>query len=101
MYWRARPFAPTTPPAVACSASLLPIYEKGARDARSALRGAAAVDLPAHQGDRLLIDRGGVPALDRDEVRLSGLIPHAGAPAVALEEIRRRVQRARRAVEIA
>ncbi len=66
-----------------------------------ALRRARAVDLAAHDGDRLLVDGRGVPALDGGEVRLALLIAGARAPAVALEECRRRRQRAGRAVEVA
>src|SRR5262245_14209010 len=60
----------------------------------SALRGRAptAVDLPAHERDRLLIDRGGIPSLDRREIGFAGLVPCARAPAVALEEVCRRGQ---------
>src|SRR5436305_4296467 len=51
--------------------------------------------------DRLLVDRRGVPGLDRHEVRLAGLIAGTRLPAMAFEEIRRGVQRIRRDVEIA
>jgi hypothetical protein len=61
-----------------------------ARKSSSALRALSAVDLPAHQGDRLLIDRSGVPALDRGKIRLPYLIAGTRAPAVAFEEVRRR-----------
>src|SRR6476619_6716643 len=46
-----------------------------------------AVDLPAHQRDRLLIHPGRIPGLDRRKIRLAGLVAGAGAPAVGLEEI--------------
>jgi hypothetical protein len=35
----------------------------------SALRRPSTVDLPAHQRDRLLVDRSRVPALDRGKIR--------------------------------
>src|SRR5271156_440565 len=60
-----------------------------------------AVDLASHQRDRLLIDLGRVPFLDRREIRLARLIAGAGAPAMGFEEIRGRGQRARRSFEIA
>src|SRR6201986_3517099 len=60
-----------------------------------------AVDLPAHQRDRLLIDFRGVPGLDRGKVRLTGLVAGAGAPAMGFEEIRGRGQGARGRLEIA
>ena len=53
----------------------------------------AAVDLAAHQRDRLLIDAGGIPGLDGGEVRLARLVARAGAPAMGLQKIRGRVQR--------
>jgi hypothetical protein len=43
-----------------------------------------AVDLPAHQRDRLLINACGVPGLDGREVGLARLVASAGAPAVRL-----------------
>src|SRR5215217_5105208 len=63
--------------------------------------GSAAVDLLADDGDRALINRGRVPGLDGAEVRLPGLVPAAGAPAMALEEVRRRHQRRAGVVETA
>ena len=50
----------------------------------------AAVDLPAHDGDRLLVDLGGVPALDCREVRLTRLVAGAGNPAMAFRTWRSR-----------
>src|SRR5205085_1984219 len=70
------------------------------RNARSRLRALMSVDLSAHQGDRLLIYRGGIPSLDGGEIRLSLLVTGARAPAMPLEEIRRGVQRILRHVEI-
>src|SRR3989337_3377704 len=45
------------------------------------------IDAPADDGDGLLIDAGGVPALDGGEVLLAGLIARAPDPAVAFEKI--------------
>src|SRR5205814_2284713 len=74
---------------------------RGDGDSKKSHHALVPVDLPADMRDRLLIDRGGVPRLDRGEVRLARLIAGARAPAVPLEEGRRRVQRIRRDVEIA
>src|SRR3984957_169510 len=60
-----------------------------------------AVDLPAHQRDRLLIDLGRIPFLDRREIRLARLVTGAGAPAMGFEEIRGGSQRTGRGFEIA
>src|SRR5580692_3948240 len=54
----------------------------------------AAVDLAAHDRDRLLINLGRIPGLDRREIRLARLIPGASAPAMRFQEIRGRSQRA-------
>src|SRR5580704_16520809 len=59
------------------------------------------VDLAAHQRDRLLVNLGRVPFLDRREIRLARLITGAGAPAMGFEEIRGRGQGAGGAFEIA
>src|SRR5436305_2130578 len=61
----------------------------------------ATVDLTAHECDGALIDRGGIPGLDGCEVGFSRLVPSAGAPAVRLEEIRRRTKRVGSIFEIA
>src|SRR5207237_1406 len=45
-----------------------------------------AVDLAAHQRDRLLIDAGRIPGLDRRKVRLARLVAGARAPAMGLQE---------------
>src|SRR5215207_2739969 len=63
--------------------------------------GSALVDLLADDGDRALVDGGGIPGLDGAEIRLARLVSAAGAPAMALEEIRRRHQRRARIVEAA
>src|SRR4051794_20240856 len=65
------------------------------------LRGNAAVDLAPHQRDRPLIDRRGIPGLDRSEIRLARLVARAGAPAMGAQEGCRRVQRIGGDVEIA
>src|SRR4029078_1537681 len=54
---------------------------------------AAAVDLLAHQRDRLLIDTGGIPGLDGGEIRLARLVARARAPAMGFQESRGRHQR--------
>ena len=61
----------------------------------------AAVDLAAHQRDRLLIDAGGIPGLDGGKVRLARLVARAGFPAMGLEKVRGRVQRVGGVFEIA
>ena len=65
-------------------------------------RGSAfpTVNLLANNRDGPLIDRSSIPCLDRCEIGFAGLISRASAPAMALEEIRRRVQRIGRDVEI-
>jgi hypothetical protein len=50
---------------------------------------ALSVDLTAHDRDGLLIDRSGIPSLDRAEIGLAGLIAGSSGPAVALKEIGR------------
>src|SRR5580692_8654696 len=62
---------------------------------------ASAVDLAAHDGDGLLVDLRGVPGLDGGEVGFARLVSGAGAPAVGLQKIRRRVQRVGGDVEVA
>src|ERR1700689_3863930 len=47
----------------------------------------AAVDLAAHQRDGALIDRGRVPGLDGGEIRLAGLVPRAGPPAMGFWKV--------------
>jgi hypothetical protein len=70
--------------------------------APSALRGlASTIDLPAHECDGLLIDRGGIPCLDGCKVRFSGLVARAGAPAMGLQQICRRTKRVGSSVKIA
>ena len=59
-----------------------------------------AVDLPRDDGDRLLIDAGRVPALDRGEVGLARLIARARDPAMPFEEIRGGGERVRLVVQI-
>src|SRR2546425_1819755 len=49
---------------------------------------AAAVDLAAHQRDRLLINTRGVPGLDGSKIRLARLVARAGAPAMRLQKVR-------------
>src|SRR5689334_589184 len=68
---------------------------------RCDLRSAPRVDLLPDERDRLLIDRRSVPGLDRGKVRLAGLIPRPRLPAVSLEEVGGRGERARWRVEIA
>ena len=46
-----------------------------------------AIDALADDRDRLLIDAGGVPPLNGDEVRLPGLVACAADPAVTFQEI--------------
>ncbi len=58
------------------------------------------VDLLADDGDRLLIDAGGVPALNGGEVGLARLIAGAPDPAMTFQEIRGRGERIGLAVEI-
>src|SRR5438477_9070683 len=48
----------------------------------------AAVDLAAHQRDRLLVDLRGVPFLDRGKIRLARLVAGTGAPAMRFQKIR-------------
>src|SRR4051794_225442 len=60
-----------------------------------------AVDLAPHQRDGALIDRSRIPCLDRREIGLARLIAGAGAPAMGLEEDRRRIQRIGGVIEIA
>src|ERR1700687_3987329 len=61
----------------------------------------ASVDLTAYQRDGALIDLRGIPGLDGCEVGLSRLVSRACAPAVRPQEVRGRVQRIGRVVEIA
>lgn len=61
----------------------------------------AAIDLPAHERNRALIDRRRIPGLDGREIRLAGLVTRAGPPAVGFEEVRRRTQRVGSDIEIA
>src|SRR5438128_4217353 len=62
---------------------------------------AAAVDLAAHQRDRLLINTRGIPGLDGSKIRLARLVARAGAPAMRLQKVRGRGQRVGRVFEIA
>ncbi len=52
----------------------------------------------ADYGDCPLIDAGRVPGLDRREIGLARLISRAGAPAMRVQEIRRRHQALRSAL---
>src|SRR5215207_4082946 len=61
----------------------------------------AAVDLPAHQRDRFLIDACGIPGLDGGEVRLARLVARARAPAMGFQKVRGRGQRIGGVFEIA
>src|SRR5215208_6328286 len=60
---------------------------------------AASVDLLAEKRDGPLVDRSGVPFLDRRKIGFSGLVARPRAPAMGLEEVRRRGQRAGRGIE--
>src|SRR5450432_1281951 len=84
--------------------SAIPARNAGPTASRpsSALRGLASpIDLPAHERDGLLIDRGGVPGLDGCKVRFSRLVARAGAPAMGLQQICRRTERVGSSVKIA
>ncbi len=59
----------------------------------------SSIDLLANKGDGPLIDRGSIPCLDSCKIGFAGLVSCARAPAMALEEICRRVQRAGRGIE--
>src|ERR1700741_3221337 len=69
------------------------------RMARAALL--PTLDLPAHQRNRLLVDARGIPGLDGRKIRFARLIAGAGLPAMRAQEVRGRVQRVRRVLEIA
>src|SRR6266702_7260903 len=58
-----------------------------------------SIDLLANKRDGALIDRSSIPCLDGCKIGFAGLVSCARAPAVALEEICRRGQRASRRVE--
>src|SRR5262245_47316627 len=47
-----------------------------------------AINLPAHQRDRLLVDARGVPGLDGGKVRLARLVAGARLPAMGAKEVR-------------
>src|SRR5260370_4922656 len=71
----------------------------GARPSASRRDALPSVDLPADDRDGPLIDRSGIPCLDRCKIGFAGLVSGARAPAMALEELCRRAQRAARRVE--
>src|SRR6266849_1512478 len=59
----------------------------------------SAIDLLANNRDGPLIDRSSIPCVDSCKIGFAGLVSCARAPAMALEEICRRGQRAGRGVE--
>src|SRR5262245_14474933 len=60
-----------------------------------------AINLAAHQRDRLLVDAGGVPSLDSGEIRLARLVAGARLPAMGAQEVGGGAQRISRVLEIA
>src|SRR6476661_5475865 len=79
----------------------MPGHDGGERKASRAEPLPAAIDLTAHDRNRLLVDLCGVPGLDGSEVGFARLIAGAGAPAVRFQEVRGRRKRAGSALEIA
>jgi hypothetical protein len=59
------------------------------------------VDLGADTGQRLLVDGGGVPGLDRPQIGVARLVAGPRHPAMSPQEIRRRGERRRGVVEAA
>src|SRR5258708_40000690 len=84
---------------IAGEAKVISVSPGGARPQAPRRATLPAVDLPADDRDGPLIDRSGIPGLDSCKIGFAGLVSGARAPAMALEEICRRAQRAARGIE--